>query len=78
MTCEGIQAVKYLVQAGFMYVAIYVSLSRVADHYHHLSDIIAGMLYGATAAILVVRDNCIPSEFICFHNRDWTSAHGND
>ena len=43
-----------LLQVGFIWVAIYISVSRIFDYHHHWSDVLGGAIIGMIAALLTV------------------------
>ncbi|KAI5616220.1 phospholipid phosphatase 3 isoform X1, partial [Silurus asotus] len=53
-TWEGARLLRPLVQFTLLMMAFYTGLSRVSDHKHHPSDVLAGFVQGALVAYCVV------------------------
>lgn len=51
---EWARLLRPTIQFFLIATAVYVGLSRVSDYKHHWSDVLAGLLQGATVAILTV------------------------
>ena len=45
-------AATFLVQLTMLVLALYCGYSRVLDHRHHLSDVVAGSVVGAGVGLL--------------------------
>ncbi|KAF7706741.1 hypothetical protein HF521_019995 [Silurus meridionalis] len=52
-TWEGARLLRPLVQFTLLMMAFYTGLSRVSDHKHHPSDVLAGFVQGALVAYCV-------------------------
>jgi len=53
-TWSGSKLLRHLIQALAIYLAVWVSLSRVSDYKHHWSDVLAGSILGTLLACLTV------------------------
>ena len=54
MNWKGSVLLRHLIQAVFVYMAVFVCLSRIMDNKHHWSDVLTGALLGGVVAILAV------------------------
>ncbi|XP_063241943.1 putative phosphatidate phosphatase [Bacillus rossius redtenbacheri] len=54
VTWTGSLVLKHSLQAALVILAWYTALSRVTDHMHHWSDVLAGGCIGSLAAVLAV------------------------
>jgi len=52
---EGSKLLKHFLQYLLILIHWYTALSRISDYKHHWSDVLAGALLGATAAIITSR-----------------------
>ncbi|ELU17524.1 hypothetical protein CAPTEDRAFT_97189, partial [Capitella teleta] len=48
------QMMKHAFQAVLVFLAVYISATRVSDFQHHMADIVAGAFIGAGSAVFVV------------------------
>lgn len=54
-TWHGARLLRPLTQFTLVMMSFYTGLSRVSDHKHHPTDVLAGFLQGALVAYCVVR-----------------------
>lgn len=52
---KGYRIVRTCIQWVFLSTAIYISLSRVYDHHHHVIDVVFGVFLGTTSALLFAK-----------------------
>ncbi|XP_030371857.1 putative phosphatidate phosphatase [Scaptodrosophila lebanonensis] len=48
----GVRVLRHILQFGLLMAAWYISLSRVADYWHHWSDVLAGAILGVVYALI--------------------------
>uniref|UniRef100_A0A674NJN9 Phospholipid phosphatase 1 n=1 Tax=Takifugu rubripes TaxID=31033 RepID=A0A674NJN9_TAKRU len=58
---EWARLLRPTIQFFLIATAVYVGLSRVSDYKHHWSDVLAGLLLGALAAVFTV--SCVSNSF---------------
>ena len=57
MNWKGSRLLKPFLQALLLYMAIYISVSRISDYKHHWSDVLGGVVIGLVFAIISVSQN---------------------
>lgn len=60
-TWHGARLLRPLVQFTLLMMAFYTGLSRVSDHKHHPTDVLAGFVQGALVAYCIVSTSCLSS-----------------
>ncbi|KAK3546346.1 hypothetical protein QTP70_025757 [Hemibagrus guttatus] len=78
-TWEGARLLRPLVQFTLLMMAFYTGLSRVSDHKHHPTDVLAGFVQGALVAYCVVSSHtCILNTVSLTLKRSSTGKTSND
>ncbi|OQR79813.1 putative phosphatidate phosphatase-like [Tropilaelaps mercedesae] len=78
VSCVNIQAFKLFVQSLFFYLAWFTAMSRISDYKHHWSDVLVGMLVGATVCVTVFTKIAPISNlefYRCGPHKDQDSSH---
>ncbi|XP_057335957.1 putative phosphatidate phosphatase [Microplitis mediator] len=54
ITCKNLKLFKYLLQFISISITMFVSMTRIADYWHHWSDVTVGILIGLINALVTV------------------------